>query len=151
MATEILKTLLNTAGTVFIIIDGLDEIEELERTRLLQRLLEISDVCVNTRILISSRMEDDIKRSLQNRVNEIRVDKLNAGSIQAFLNREVRAWFLSRDFTPEARTEITRLLAPVSSKANGRYSLPNHPLRENASDVQTLKVTRNVSLRAGYS
>jgi len=118
-ATEILTTLLRVAGPVFIIIDGLDEIDEIERVRLLKCLLELSDSCDDAKILVSSRIEDDIKSVLSTKAVEIRVDSHNAGSIQAFINRRVQEWFVGRDFVPEARTEITGLLAPLSSKANG--------------------------------
>ena len=121
-ATELLKTLLSMTGVTFTVIDGLDEIEKVERTRLLRRILEVSDTCANTRILLSSRIEDDINSDLQNKAIEIRIDQRNAGSIQAYLNRRVREWILSRDFVPEARIEITELLAPISSKANGIYT-----------------------------
>ena len=118
---ELLTTLLSTAGPVFIIVDGLDEIDETERVRLLYHLLELSNSCDEAKILISSRMEDDIHTILHDRAVEIRIDSRNAGSIQAFISRRVQEWFLSRDFVPEARAEIKELLAPLSSKANGMY------------------------------
>ncbi|CZR60110.1 related to NACHT domain protein [Phialocephala subalpina] len=120
-AVELLTTLLITAGSTFIVIDGLDEIDEVERVRLLQHLLELSNTCDEAKILISSRREDDIHAILCDNAVEIRIDNRNAGSIQAFINRRVQAWFLSRDFLPEARTEIKGLLAPLSSKANGMF------------------------------
>lgn len=120
-AVELLTTLLRVAGPVFIVVDGLDEIDELERARLLQNLLELSKSCDEAKILVSSRIEDDIHAILRDKAVEIRIDSRNAGSIQAFVSRRVQEWFLSRDFLPEARTEIMGLLAPLSWKANGMY------------------------------
>ncbi|TAQ90071.1 hypothetical protein B7494_g1584 [Chlorociboria aeruginascens] len=116
-AVELLATLLSTAGLTFIVIDGLDEIDEIERARLLQCLLDLSDSCNEAKILVSSRIEADIRAILCDKAVEIRIDTQNAGSIQAFVSRRVQEWFLSRDFIPEARTEIMELLAPLSSKA----------------------------------
>jgi hypothetical protein len=118
-AVELLTTLLNTAGPVFIIIDGLDEIDETERTNLLYCLVKLSKSCDEVKILVCSRMEDDIRAVLDEKAIDIRVDSQNAGSIQAFINRRVQQWFLSRSFLPEACAEIQGLLAPLSSKAKG--------------------------------
>ena len=122
-AVELLTTLLTTTGPVFIVIDGIDEIDEIERTRLLRCLLELSNCCDETKVLVSSRIEDDLQAILGDTAVQIRIDDRNAGSIQAFVSRRVQEWFLLRDFLPEARTEIQGLLAPLSSKANGMYLL----------------------------
>lgn len=146
---DFLTTLLCTAGPVFIVIDGLDEIDEIERARLLQRLLELSDSCDEAKILISSRIEDDINFILCDKAVEIRIDDRNAGSIQAFVSRRVEAWFLLQDFLPEARAEIVGLLAPLSSKANGTYPIFG-PLLVYFRYKRELKLDRHVSLREGY-
>ncbi|PMD44746.1 hypothetical protein L207DRAFT_552817 [Hyaloscypha variabilis F] len=120
-AVELLTILLTTTGPVFIVIDGIDEIDEIERRRLLQHLLELSNDCDNVKVLVCSRIEDDIDAILRGKAVKIRIDDRNAGSIQAFVSRQVQEWFLSRDFLSEARTEIQGLLAPLSSKANGMF------------------------------
>ncbi|KAN0108843.1 hypothetical protein V8E51_008585 [Hyaloscypha variabilis] len=120
-AVELLTTLLTTTGPVFIVIDGIDEIDEIERRRLLQHLLELSNDCDDVKVLVCSRIEDDIDAILRGKAVKIRIDDRNAGSIQAFVSRQVQEWFLSRDFLSEARTEIQGLLAPLSSKANGMF------------------------------
>ena len=117
----LLATLLGTAGSVFIVIDGLDEIDEIERTRLLRGLLELSNTCHEAKFLVSSRIEDDIHKVLHDKAVEVRIDSRNAGSIQAFVEHRAQDWFMSREFLPEDRTEIMGLLAPLSSKANGMY------------------------------
>lgn len=147
-AVELLITLLSTAGPVFIVIDGLDEIDEIERGRLLQQLLELSNSCDETKILVSSRTEDDIQAILRDNVVEIRVDNRNAGSIQAFINRRVQAWFTLRDFVPEARAEIEELLAPLASKANGIYPVFGL-LQRFSSHECALTLDRHVSLCQG--
>ncbi|PVH83873.1 hypothetical protein DL98DRAFT_486212 [Cadophora sp. DSE1049] len=117
IAMGLLSTLLNAAGPVFIVIDGVDEIDEIERCRFLNCLLELLKSCDEVKILVCSRMEDDIRTVLNKKAVNIRIDKQNAGSIQAFIKHHAEQWFLSRSFLPEACAEIRRLLAPLSSKA----------------------------------
>jgi hypothetical protein len=147
---KLLITLLCTAGPVFIVIDGFDEIDEIERARLLRCLLELSSSCDVAKILVSSRMEEDIHAILRDQAVEIRIDSRNAGSIQAFVSRRVHAWFLSRDFLPEARTEIMGLLAPLSSKANGTFPVYGQP-RICLIHERVLNLERHVSLRKSCS
>lgn len=130
-SVTLLTTLLNTASTagpVFIIIDGLDEIDETEQARLLRCLLELSNSCGEAKILVSSRIEDDIHAILHDKAVEIRIDSRNAGSIQAFISRRVREWFHSRHFLPEACAEIMGMLALLSSKADGSFLVFLTPL-----------------------
>ncbi|KAL2672527.1 hypothetical protein Neosp_013239 [[Neocosmospora] mangrovei] len=77
----LLKTFLVTSGSIFIIIDGLDEMEECERQILLHRLTELSKECKDLRLLISSRSEDDISRRLEGKASTIRVNDRNSGSM----------------------------------------------------------------------
>lgn len=119
VAVNLLTTLLNCAGPVYIIVDGVDEIDEIERGRLLHQLLDLSKNCEETKILISCRPEADIKTILDSASASIRVDNCNAGSIQAFVNRESHRWFQTRNFLPSERADIERLLAPVAANAKG--------------------------------
>ncbi len=94
-AVELLTTLLTVAGTTFIVVDGLDEVDQDERVRFLRNLLKLSNTCEEARILVSSRREDDIHAILCDNAVEIRIDDRNAGSIQAFVSRRVETWVLS--------------------------------------------------------
>ena len=117
-ASNLLETLLLGAGPTYIVIDGLDEIDEIERCRLLKRLLEMPETCHEMKILMSSRAEADIADLLKDQ-NSVRVDSRNAGSIQTFVNRRIEEWFGKCNFLPEAQNEIHRLLAPLASNAKG--------------------------------
>ena len=122
-ATNLLKTLLVCAGPTYIVIDGMDEIDETERCRLLKRLLDVSKTCQEVKILISSRGEADIADLLKDQVS-IRVDSRNAGSIQTFVNQRTEEWFSKCNFLPEAQAEIQGLLAPLASNAKGMPCSP---------------------------
>ncbi|PKX97986.1 uncharacterized protein P174DRAFT_508347 [Aspergillus novofumigatus IBT 16806] len=117
VAADTLKTVLDCAGQVFLIIDGLDEIDEVERGVLLKQLLHLSHECHETRIFISSRLEEDIAAILEARSEMIRVDGKNEESIQVFVDYQLKQIFQSRRFPPQLQDEIKRSLAPLAPKA----------------------------------
>lgn len=119
IATDLLKKLLASAGPVYIIIDGMDEIDDLERDKLLAQLLSLGEVCRRTNVLVSSRPEADITAILEEKASKMSVDHRNSGSIQAFVTSSMRSWFIERDFLPEAQADIERLLAPLASNSKG--------------------------------
>jgi hypothetical protein len=124
-AAKLLKTLLSCAGPTYIVIDGVDEVDERERFRLLKQLIEISGSCQNVKTFISSRAEADITDLLQDQVS-IRVDNRNAGGIQTFVNKRTEEWMSKCNFVPEAEAEIRGLLAPLASNAKGKSCFPGH-------------------------
>ena len=112
-------------GPTYIVVDGLDEAGELERQMILQELLAILRDTDETKLLISSRLEEDIAKLLTDSAETIRVDHNNAGCIQAYITSRIQQWFNEKnDLDAEAHSEIRRLLAPLSAKAKGklRYS-----------------------------
>ena len=117
-AKSLLRTLLSCIGHVYIVIDGVDEIEEIERLRLLTQLLDLSKDCDNAKVLISSRAEADINSTLKTHA-QIRVDNQNIESIEAFVSQKTQQWFGESEFSAEARAEIKSLLAPLASTSKG--------------------------------
>jgi hypothetical protein len=104
-----------------IVIDGLDEIEESERIRFLPEILRVSENCKESRILISSRDEDDIHAFLGTKSTDIRVDTHNANSLQTYVSSRCTKWIRSRNFTPQEKVEIVGLLNPIAAKAQGEW------------------------------
>ncbi|EEU34916.1 uncharacterized protein NECHADRAFT_39728 [Fusarium vanettenii 77-13-4] len=118
-AVDLLQSLIECAGEVYVVIDGIDEVDLAERSRLLKEFLKLGDACKKCRILLSSRSEDDISTALRGKVVDIKVDQRNAGSIQTFVNHQMKAWFDKRGFDPEVRHEIEGWAAPLASNAKG--------------------------------
>lgn len=116
----LLKKFLVASGFTYIIIDGLDEMEECERQILLCRLKELSQECKDMRLLISSRPEDDISKRLQAEATMIRVDERNSGSIQIYVDRRCQDWMYSRSFDPVTKRELLQFISPLSAKAKGK-------------------------------
>lgn len=121
-AGELLKSLLDApaVGPTYIILDGLDEMETVERGILLRQLADLQS-CPGVRILISSRPEDDIcSMLLDAKAGKIRVDKKNLDSIQSYINQRTRDWVRTANFDQGIRKQIECLLAPVAQHANGK-------------------------------
>jgi hypothetical protein len=118
-AQETFLTLLKCTGSTYIIIDGLDEIAELERQMILHQLLDILKNTDEMKLLISSRHEDDIARIL-NDAQTIRMDRKNAGCIQAYITRRTQKWLGNFNFDAQACSEISALLSPLAAKAKGK-------------------------------
>lgn len=118
---ELLKTLLDTptVGPTYIVLDGLDEMEAVERGILLQKLTDLEG-CPGVKILISSRPEDDLASILNAKATEIRVDKRNSDSIQSYVNQRTQNWIRTANFDQEVQKHVERLLAPVTESANGK-------------------------------
>ncbi|KAK4198875.1 hypothetical protein QBC40DRAFT_229024 [Triangularia verruculosa] len=119
-AASVLKDVLNCAGTTYLVIDGVDEIDKEERKKLLTHVLKLSQDCDNVRILACSRTEADIERLLH-KIPRIRVDHRNSESIQTFVNQRSSEWLKCRQFSSDERLEVESLLSPLSAKSNGMF------------------------------
>ncbi|SPO07346.1 uncharacterized protein DNG_10040 [Cephalotrichum gorgonifer] len=119
VATQ-LKILLGTTGPTYIVLDGLDEMDKVERGFLLQHLLDTHD-CPDTRILVSSRSEDDITNFLKTTAVAIRVDKRNGGSILSYIDQRTQDWMKEKGFKSKPRQQIRQLLTPLAANANGMF------------------------------
>jgi len=117
---KLLSSLLAVSGPVYVIIDGLDEIDENERNLLLKHLISLLKVTEELKVCISSRPETDIKRHLTEHENlTIWVDTGNSGSIQIYVDRWSQNWLREHNGSGEAKSEILRLLAPLAWKSKG--------------------------------
>lgn len=118
-ATELLIKLLQLSGPVHIVIDGLDEIDERQRLHFLVKILKVSQSCPETRILIASRDEADIKAELESNARAIRADNCNASSIRHYVTVRCNQWIKAHKFSQEENHEIAALLEPIATKAQG--------------------------------
>ncbi|GAP90443.1 putative NACHT domain protein [Rosellinia necatrix] len=154
-AADLLKNMVSIAGPVFVIVDGLDEIDGHERTRLLSILLDILKDSENMKLCFSSRAEDDIDRLIGKRAEIISVDKKNSGSIQAYVNHRTKQLIDKHGFSSEAENEIWTLTSPVAANSKGmflyaRIVMDNIMMLNNVEEVKReLRVLPN-DLDAAY-
>lgn len=117
---EVFCQFLDSMSTVFIVIDGLDEILQRERLQLLQTISEILQMKSNTKLLISSRPEDDISRMISKEAQPIRVHDCNKHDIQAYVIRRASSLVSDANFAePEITQEISNLMEPIAAKSEG--------------------------------
>ncbi|MBE3046125.1 hypothetical protein IMZ48_27025, partial [Candidatus Bathyarchaeota archaeon] len=121
-AQELLATALKCANGVFMVIDGLDEVEPLERKLFLTTLMKVLHDCsdVALKVCISSRAEDDITRILAPKATALSVDRRNTLEIEAYVKSRFEEWMAGADFLPDGKSEIEALLSPISTKAKGK-------------------------------
>lgn len=118
-ATELLGSLIKAAGTVHVVVDGLDEIDEKERRRLLVELLSVKERCPEARLLISRRSEHYIEALLKPESAVIQVDACNSRGIQQYVKSGYLEWARLRRFDHHGQAEVALLLDPVAEKAQG--------------------------------
>jgi hypothetical protein len=120
-AQDTLSKLLECAEPTHIIVDGLDEITGSERKITLHTLLDILEECDKTKVLISSRIEDDIASALKDNPQTVRVDHKNSGCLQAYITSRTQQWLRDSNFDAQLCSEIRALLAPLAAKAKGKH------------------------------
>ncbi|KAI0383445.1 hypothetical protein F5Y04DRAFT_269771 [Hypomontagnella monticulosa] len=136
-AGNVLSSLIHYVGSVYLLIDGVDEINEVERGRLVTELLRLIKECGTLRIIFSSRPEADLMRLLDNTAAVIHIHDHNEGSIGDYVNQRIEKYFHIRNILPKAKTEIKNLLTPLASRAKGMF-LYARLIMDMATDIQDL-------------
>jgi hypothetical protein len=124
---DLLCKILTSIGPAFIVLDGLDEIEEVSWRDLLSTVLEIREKCVETKILISSRDVRGIARMLENHVVTVRVDEHNNEDIRLFLLAESDSLLLELEHCGASRGDCSAIrvaLESIAEKSEGNYGSP---------------------------
>ena len=86
---KLLETFICGSEPVYIILDGLDECDEVERKQLLRVILGLWQNCSNLHILVASRKEVDIRRALETNCETLIVEEKNRTDIKRFVTREI--------------------------------------------------------------
>lgn len=118
---NLLVDLIQALDITYVVVDGLDEIDQTERQILLKDLLEVNRDTSNMKLLVSSRIERDIVRLLPTDVEAGQVNDRNINDIKAYVQERTSLWLISSDFDVEASVEIKKLLNPLASKSNGIF------------------------------
>lgn len=140
---DLLGKILKGVGPSFIIIDGLDELEEPSWKRLLSDILQLHENCPETKLLISSREERDISIRLREKATLLRVDHRNLEDIDSFVQLECQTLLL--EMAAQGADNLTchkvkEALSTIAENAEGE-SIPNK------WQYTILTTNRNVYLR----
>lgn len=122
-ATNIIKQMIEMLPTTYFIVDGLDEIVEVERTLLLETMLKLHEKHGNLKLLISSRPERDTVMTLTPKVEPIRVEDRNGQDIQAYVKKRADSWLSRLTLEPRDRADIERQMASIEKFAKGKFSI----------------------------
>ncbi|OTA93779.1 hypothetical protein M434DRAFT_395313 [Hypoxylon sp. CO27-5] len=121
---DFLCRILNGSSPSFIILDGLDELDEPSWKHLLSKILEINQRCPQTKLLISSREERDISLQLSRKYVPLRVDHKNSQDIDTFIQFECEDLLLEmKSYGADEPTclKIKDKLHTITEKAAGMF------------------------------
>lgn len=121
---ELFCQFLDSVTTVFIVIDGLDEILQIDRLHLLRTISEILQTKSNVKVLISSRPEDDISKMISEDAQRIRVHDCNRHDIETYVNSRASSLVSDAGLSGSGLAqEISNLMKAVAAKAEGNKIL----------------------------
>ncbi|RWA07817.1 hypothetical protein EKO27_g7295 [Xylaria grammica] len=115
------SSLIRYTGLVYVVLDGVDEIGEAERGRLVTELLRLSKMVENLRIIFSTRPEADLMRLLENTAAVINVHDHNEGNIKNYIDQRTQYVFYTRGVFPNAQVVIKQPPEPLVSRAKGMF------------------------------
>nr|RBQ98164.1 hypothetical protein FVER53263_20443 [Fusarium verticillioides] len=113
--------LLQAAGSTYITIDGLDEIDDCTQQVFLHLILDELKNLPHAKLLISSRRVERIERILKPIAMMLPIGHKNSDCIEAYISHRGRNWLENSYFDCDARTEVRQLLSPLASKADGMF------------------------------
>lgn len=116
-----MKNILKQLPTTYLVIDGLDEIPECDRPRLLRSFLELRDVQDNVKVLISSRAEQDIAMTLGSKVDLIRIHDGNSQDVQTYVDKRVDEMISNMCVDMDIKKEFQMLTESIGPNSKGKY------------------------------
>ncbi|KAF2494438.1 hypothetical protein BU16DRAFT_462815, partial [Lophium mytilinum] len=121
---ELFLNIAKDSGSLFVVVDGLDEINDHKRRKLAPMLLEALEGCENLKLLLSARSESDIVGSFNDKMVSVRVDENNGPDIGGYVQSEAKGWFaelraLGADDSD--CSEIAASLNGVVTRAKGMF------------------------------
>lgn len=119
----LLENLLKESPTTYFVVDGVDEVPEIERPFLLKSLLNLQK-SQNLKLLISSRAEYDISLRLRSQCERLLVHENNLQDITDYVDHRINDWLSGLDPGPEFIFELRRLAKKLAPKSGGElYTL----------------------------
>jgi hypothetical protein len=119
---DLFSQFLDSMPTMFIVIDGLDEILQIDRLQFLRTMTEFLQAKENVKLLISSRPEDDISKIILKDVKPIRVHDCNKFDIEAYVNSQASSIVSDARIAESGLAhEISTLMEAIAAKSEGDY------------------------------
>jgi hypothetical protein len=118
-ARNLLRQVLDCLSEIYVVIDGLDEMQETERVLLLKAMLALSQDNRDVKILVSSRPEDDITRLLGQKTSSIQVHDANSSDIASYVDNRALYWINELSPGPSQAKDIRNLMRRIALNAQG--------------------------------
>ena len=116
---DLLETLLKESPTTYFVVDGVDEVAEIERPFLLKSLMNLQK-SQNLKLLISSRAEYDITLHLRSQCERLLVHESNSQDITDYVNHRINDWLSKVDPGLDLiSSELRRLAKKIAPKSGG--------------------------------
>ena len=86
---KLLEKFTCSSEPVYIILDGLDECDSIDRKQLLKTILHLLGACPNLHVLVASRKEVDIRQTLETSCETLILEEKNRSDIKRFVTSEI--------------------------------------------------------------
>ena len=122
---NLLETFVCGSEPVYIILDGLDECDEIEREHLLRTILGLWKNCPNLHVLVASRKETDICRALERDCEMLIVEEKNRADIKRFVITMIDdLWRKIRHIAEPTARESSKMVAhEIVNQSEGASSI----------------------------
>ena len=115
---ELLENILKESPPTYFVVDGVDEVAEMERSFLLKSLMKLQK-SQNLKLLISSRAEYDITLFLGSDCKRIQVHESNSQDIAGYVDHRINTWIPGLALDCESAADVRRLAKKIAPKSNG--------------------------------
>ena len=122
---KLLETFICGSEPVYIVLDGLDECDEIERKQLMRTILGLWQNCSNLHVLVASRKEVDIRRAFETNCETLNVEEKNRSDIKRFVTREINdLWVKIRHIAEPAAGGFFKIVAQnIVNQSEGARSM----------------------------
>ena len=115
---ELLENILKESPPTYFVVDGVDEVAEMERSFLLKSLMKLQK-SQKLKLLISSRAEYDITLFLKSECERLQVHESNSKDIADYVDHRTNTWLPGLDLDHGSASEVRRLTKNIAPKSNG--------------------------------
>ena len=122
---KLLEKSICSSEAVYIILDGLDECDKIDRKQLLKTILHLLGACPNLHVLVASRKEVDIRQTLETKCETLILEEKNRTDIKRFVTSEVNnLWRKVRHIAEPMAGEFFKTLAHnIVNQSEGTRSI----------------------------
>ena len=122
---KLLEKFICSSEPVYIILDGLDECDKVDREQLLRIILHLLKTCSNLHVLIASRKEVDICQTLKANCETLVVEEKNRADIKRFVTNEINSlWRKIRHIVDPTAGEFFKTVAHnIVNRSEGARSM----------------------------